>query len=57
MNSVKSGGSRRSRGSNKSNKSKGRKMFNELQRGELKIVLANKFKKKYKDQGKTWIEE
>jgi hypothetical protein len=49
MNSVKSGGSRGSRKSKGSNKSKTRKMFNELQRGELKIVLANKYKKKYKD--------
>ena len=46
MQSVKSGGSRRSGGSRSSNHS--RKMFNELQRGELKMVLAKKYKKKYK---------
>ena len=46
MQSVKSGGSRRSNASKSSTGS--RKMFNELQRGELKMVLAKKYKKKYK---------
>ncbi len=53
MQSVKSGGSRRS---SKSKSSAGsRKMFNELQRGELKVVLAKKYKKKYKNQEASWI--
>ena len=30
-------------------------MFNELQRGELKVVLAKKYKKKYKNQEASWI--
>ena len=56
MQSVHSGGSRRSRGSKASRSSGGsRKMFSELQRGELKKTLAKKYKKKYKDQEGAWI--
>jgi len=47
MQSVKNGGSIRSRRSSKSSQS--RKMFSELQRGELKTVLTKKYKKKYKN--------
>ncbi len=32
-------------------------MFNEYQRSELKTVLAEKFKKKFKNQDGKWIEE
>ena len=32
-------------------------MFNELQRGELKQVLAKKYKKKYKNQEGVWIQQ
>ena len=32
-------------------------MFNEYQRNELKVVLAEKFKKKFKNQDGKWIEE
>jgi len=57
MLSVKSGGSRRSKGSRRSNASSNasRKMFSELQRGELKMVLTKKYKKKYKNQEGAWI--
>ena len=56
MQSVKSGGSRGSRRSKGSRSSGGsRKMFSELQRGELKTVLAKKYKKKYKNQEGAWI--
>jgi len=63
MASIRSGQSGRSRNSKKSNVSRSsngsrtKKMFNEYQRNELKVVLAEKFKKKFKNQDGKWIEE